>query len=64
MMLGSEDLNALIEEQSEITVDCEFCGNRYTYDRGSATKVLTELAEQTNSANAASGSSDDPKTLH
>ncbi len=46
MMLGSNDLGALIEEQSEITVDCEFCGNRYSYDRASATKVLNELAEQ------------------
>ena len=51
MMLGSDDLSELIEERSEITVDCEFCGNRYSYDRDSATKVLNELAEQATTSN-------------
>jgi molecular chaperone Hsp33 len=63
MMLGSDDLSELIEERSEITVDCEFCGNRYSYDRDSATKVLNDLAEQT-AANEASDASNTPKTLH
>ena len=63
MMLGSDDLSELIEERSEITVDCEFCGNRYSYDRDSATKVLNDLAEQT-AANEASDASNNPKTLH
>ncbi len=64
MMLGSEDLSALIEEQSEITVDCEFCGNRYSYDRQSASKVLKNLAEQTSAASETSPASNGTKTLH
>ena len=63
MMLGSDDLSELIEEQSEITVDCEFCGNRYSYNRDSASKVLNDLAEQT-ATNEASDASNNPKTLH
>ena len=64
MMLGNDDLRALIEEQSEITVDCEFCGNRYTYDRASATKVLSELAAQATTGKESSNSLSSPKTLH
>ena len=64
MMLGNDDLRALIEEQSEITVHCEFCGNRYTYDRASATKVLSELAAQATTGKESSNSLSSPKTLH
>ena len=64
MMLGDDDLRALIEERSEITVDCEFCGNRYTYDRALATEVLNELAAQATAVEKSSDSLNSPKTLH
>ncbi|MEZ7818397.1 MAG: molecular chaperone Hsp33 [Candidatus Azotimanducaceae bacterium] len=65
MMLGGDDLAALIAEQSEITVDCEFCGNRYSYDKTGVSKVLADLAEQTAAAaSEATDTPDQPKTLH
>jgi hypothetical protein len=65
MMLGGEDLSTLIEEQTEITVDCEFCGNRYSYNRESATHVLYKLTEQTPAdINSDQNPPSEPKTLH
>ena len=31
-VLGTDDLQALLEELGRIDVDCEFCGTRYSYD--------------------------------
>ena len=31
-ILDDQELQELLIEQTEITVDCEFCGSRYTYD--------------------------------
>ncbi len=44
MLLGAEDLAALLQEQGEITVDCEFCGNRYRYDQDGVSRVISLLA--------------------
>jgi len=46
MMLGKEDLNELLQEQGEITVDCEFCGKRYRYDREGVGRVISLLEQQ------------------
>jgi molecular chaperone Hsp33 len=46
MMLGEQDLLALMQEQDEITVDCEFCGNRYHYDEKGVGEVLDLLKQQ------------------
>jgi molecular chaperone Hsp33 len=32
-MLGDEDLRALLVEQGQVSVACEFCGKRYVFDR-------------------------------
>jgi molecular chaperone Hsp33 len=31
-MLGEDDLRALLAEQGNVSVDCEFCGQRYVFD--------------------------------
>ena len=43
MMLGEEDLLALLQERGEITVDCEFCGCRYIYDQMGISRVIEQL---------------------
>ena len=45
MMLGKDDLGALLKEQGEITVDCEFCGHRYRYDAGSVARLMGQIDE-------------------
>ena len=45
MMLGKDDLGALLIEQGEITVDCEFCGHRYRYDAGSVARLMGQIDE-------------------
>lgn len=40
MMLGKDDLQALLIERGEITVDCEFCGKRYRYDQADVDRVI------------------------
>jgi molecular chaperone Hsp33 len=47
MLLGKEDLSSLLEEQGEITVDCEFCGKRYRYDRQGVDRVIGLLEQGT-----------------
>lgn len=63
MMLGHQDLSELIEEQREITVDCEFCGNRYRYDKQHVETLLRALFEQNENPSEQSPQ-DNPKTLH
>lgn len=46
MMLGKEDLNDLLQEQGEITVDCEFCGNRYHYGQDEVDRVIGLLEQK------------------
>ena len=40
MMLGEDDLQALLIERGEITVDCEFCGKRYRYEQADVDRVI------------------------
>jgi hypothetical protein len=40
MMLGKDDLQALLIERGEITVDCEFCGKRYRYAQADVDRVI------------------------
>ena len=40
MMLGEDDLRALLIERGEITVDCEFCGKRYRYEQADVDRVV------------------------
>ena len=44
MVLGRKDLLALASEQPEIHVDCDFCGQRYAYDRRAIDKLLASRA--------------------
>ena len=39
-MLGEDDLQALLIERGEITVDCEFCGKRYRYAQADVDRVI------------------------
>ena len=48
MLLGKEDLAALLEEQGEISVDCEFCGNRYLYDAPAVDRLMLRFEDQDN----------------
>ena len=43
MMLGKEDLTALLIERGEITVDCEFCGMRYGYQQADVDRVVNRI---------------------
>ena len=43
MMLGKEDLTALLIERGEITVDCEFCGMRYIYQQADVDRVVDRI---------------------
>ena len=43
MMLGKEDLADLIQEREEVTVDCEFCGKRYTYDEAAVMQIIAAI---------------------
>ena len=45
MMLGKDDLGALLIEQGEITVDCEFCGHRYSYDASAVARLMGQIDE-------------------
>ena len=45
MMLGKNDLSALLMEQGEITVDCEFCGHRYGYDAPAVARLIGRIDE-------------------
>lgn len=40
MTLGEDDLQALLIERGEITVDCEFCGKRYRYEQADVDRVI------------------------
>ena len=43
MMLGKEDLTALLIERGEITVDCEFCGMRHGYQQADVDRVVDRI---------------------
>ena len=45
-LLGREDMDALIQEQGQIEVHCEFCGKRYAYGAGELDAIFTSGAAE------------------
>ncbi|MDD4911045.1 MAG: Hsp33 family molecular chaperone HslO [Sideroxydans sp.] len=41
-MLGREEVEAILDEQTQIEVHCEFCNQRYVFDRVDADAALSE----------------------
>ena len=39
-MLGRDEIHSILEEQGSVSVDCEFCGNRYEFDRIDAEQLF------------------------
>ncbi len=62
MLLGREDLLALLEEQGEIGVDCEFCGSRYHYNAADVRRLIE--ASLSGSVFSARSDSDPGPKLH
>ncbi|MDO8596708.1 MAG: Hsp33 family molecular chaperone HslO [Sulfuricaulis sp.] len=42
-MLGRDEIHSILEEQGSVSVDCEFCGNRYEFDRIDAEQLFAAL---------------------
>jgi molecular chaperone Hsp33 len=42
-MLGREEVNAIIAERGDVEVHCEFCNQRYVFDRVDADAVFTDI---------------------
>lgn len=42
-MLGREEVDAILAEQTQIEVHCEFCNQRYVFDRVDADAALSEI---------------------
>lgn len=42
-MLGHDEIHSILEEQGSVSVDCEFCGNRYEFDRIDAEQLFAAL---------------------
>ena len=42
-MLGRDEIYSILEEQGSVSVDCEFCGNRYEFDRIDAEQLFAAL---------------------
>ncbi len=42
--LGQQDLQQLLKEQGEVTVDCRFCGRRYHFDRQALSELLEKIS--------------------
>ena len=40
--IGKDELKALIDEQGEAELTCQFCDNRYTFDKGELEQLLAE----------------------
>lgn len=39
-MLGHDEIHSILDEQGSVSVDCEFCGNRYEFDRIDAEQLF------------------------
>jgi molecular chaperone Hsp33 len=39
-MLGPDEIRSILEEQGSVSVDCEFCGSRYEFDRIDAEQLF------------------------
>ena len=42
-MLGREEVNSILAERGEVEVHCEFCNQRYVFDRVDADAVFTDI---------------------
>ena len=42
-MLGRDEIHSILDEQGSVSVDCEFCGNRYEFDRIDAEQLFAAL---------------------
>ena len=42
-MLGRDEIQSILAEQGSISVDCEFCGSRYEFDRIDAEQLFAAL---------------------
>ena len=42
-MLGREEIHSILDEQGQVSVDCEFCGSRYEFDRIDAEQLFATL---------------------
>jgi molecular chaperone Hsp33 len=42
-MLGRVEIHSILDEQGSVSVDCEFCGNRYEFDRIDAEQLFVAL---------------------
>ncbi len=42
-MLGRDEIHSILAEQGTVRVDCEFCGNRYEFDRIDAEQLFASL---------------------
>lgn len=45
-LLGRADMDALLEEQGQIEVHCEFCGKRYAYGAGELDAIFTSYSAE------------------
>ena len=44
-LLGREDMDALLQEQGQVEVHCEFCGKRYAYGASEMDAIFSHAAE-------------------
>jgi molecular chaperone Hsp33 len=42
-MLGREEVDSVIAERGDVEVHCEFCNQRYVFDRVDADAVFTDI---------------------
>ena len=42
-MLGRDEIHSILDEQGSVSVDCEFCGCRYEFDRIDAEQLFAAL---------------------
>ena len=42
-MLGRDEIHSILDEQGSVSVDCEFCGSRYEFDRIDAEQLFAAL---------------------
>ncbi|HSD97574.1 MAG TPA: Hsp33 family molecular chaperone HslO [Sulfuricaulis sp.] len=42
-MLGRDEIHSILDEQGTVSVDCEFCGSRYEFDRIDAEQLFAAL---------------------
>ncbi len=49
LTLGEQELQTLLKEQQQINVDCEFCGEKYSFDSVDVQSLLTNQSAQAKS---------------